>query len=47
MGKNKSRRRGGDPAFPRLLGERLCLDYANTVEGPRSTLSMAQAILAF
>src|SRR4029079_15251927 len=31
------RRRGGDPAFPRLLGERLCLDYANTVEGPRST----------
>jgi predicted RNA-binding Zn ribbon-like protein len=35
MGKNKSRRRGSDPAFPRLLGERLCLDYVNTVEGPR------------
>ena len=23
---------GIDPAFPRLLGERLCLDFANTVE---------------
>ena len=34
MGRNKNRRRGGDPAFPRLLGERLCLDYVNTVESP-------------
>jgi predicted RNA-binding Zn ribbon-like protein len=37
MARNKNRRRGGDPAFPRLLGERLCLDYVNTVEGPRSS----------
>lgn len=28
-------RRGRDPAMPRLLGERLCLDFANTVEDPR------------
>src|SRR5690348_14847184 len=27
---------GLDPAFPRLLGERLCLDFANTVESPRA-----------
>ncbi len=27
---------GVDPAFPRLLGERLCLDFANTVESPRA-----------
>lgn len=26
---------GHDPAFPRLLGERLCLNFANTVESPR------------
>lgn len=25
---------GIDPAFPRLLGERLCLDFANTIEAP-------------
>lgn len=28
------RKRGADPAFPRLLGERLCLDYTNTIESP-------------
>ncbi len=33
---NKSRQRGSTPDFPRLLGERLCLDFANTVEGPLS-----------
>jgi predicted RNA-binding Zn ribbon-like protein len=36
MNMNKQRKRGTDPAFPRLLGERLCLDFINTVEGPRS-----------
>lgn len=30
----QTRRRGSDPAFPRLLGERLCLNYVNTVESP-------------
>jgi hypothetical protein len=33
MNMNKQRKRGTDPAFPRLLGERLCLDFINTVEG--------------
>ena len=28
------RRQGVDPALPRPLGERLCLDFANTVEAP-------------
>jgi predicted RNA-binding Zn ribbon-like protein len=27
------RKRGADPTLPRLLGERLCLDFINTVEG--------------
>lgn len=27
-------RQGQHPGFPRLLGERLCLDFANTVESP-------------
>jgi predicted RNA-binding Zn ribbon-like protein len=37
MGGNKqTRRRGADPAFPRLLGERLCLDFVNTIESPRT-----------
>jgi predicted RNA-binding Zn ribbon-like protein len=32
---NKLERGGGrSPQFPRLLGGRLCLDFANTVEGP-------------
>lgn len=36
MGMNKQTRgQGRDPAFPRLLGERLCLDFVNTVESPR------------
>jgi predicted RNA-binding Zn ribbon-like protein len=30
------RRQGIDPVFPRLLGERLCLDFANSIENPRS-----------
>ncbi len=30
------RRQGIDPVFPRLLGERLCLDFANSIEDPRS-----------
>lgn len=25
---------GVDPTFPRLLGDRLCLDFANTIEAP-------------
>lgn len=29
---NKSRRQGGLPGWPRLLGGRMCLDFANTVE---------------
>jgi predicted RNA-binding Zn ribbon-like protein len=29
---NKSRRQGRVAGFPRLLGERLCLDFTNTVE---------------
>jgi predicted RNA-binding Zn ribbon-like protein len=32
----QTRKRGADPTFPRLLGDRLCLDFANTIEGPRS-----------
>jgi predicted RNA-binding Zn ribbon-like protein len=28
------RKRGLDPAFPRLLGGQLCLDFANSVEDP-------------
>ena len=32
----QTRKRGLDPHYPRLLGERLCLDFANTIEGPRS-----------
>lgn len=32
----RTRKRGLDPRFPRLLGDRLCLDFANTIEGPRS-----------
>jgi predicted RNA-binding Zn ribbon-like protein len=35
MGQNKQfSGQGRDPAFPRLLGDRLCLDFANTVESP-------------
>lgn len=30
----QTRKRGTDPTFPRLLGERLCLDYTNTIESP-------------
>ncbi len=30
----RTRKRGADPTFPRLLGERLCLDYTNTIESP-------------
>lgn len=30
------RRQGIDPIFPRLLGERLCLDFANSIEDPRA-----------
>lgn len=33
-GNLQTRARGADPALPRLLGERLCLDYVNTIEGP-------------
>jgi predicted RNA-binding Zn ribbon-like protein len=29
-----NRRQGQEAAFPRLLGERLCLDFANSVETP-------------
>jgi predicted RNA-binding Zn ribbon-like protein len=29
----QTRKRGADPSFPRLLGEQLCLDFVNTVEG--------------
>jgi predicted RNA-binding Zn ribbon-like protein len=29
-----NRRQGQEAAFPRLLGERLCLDFANSVESP-------------
>lgn len=37
MGINKQTRgQGADAAFPRLLGERLCLDYVNTIESPLS-----------
>ena len=32
----QTRRRGADPTMPRLLGDRLCLDFVNTVESPRS-----------
>ncbi len=35
MGGNlQNRKRGADPTFPRLLGERLCLDFVNTIESP-------------
>ncbi len=35
MGQNKQLSgQGHDPAFPRLLGDRRCLDFANTVESP-------------
>lgn len=35
MGANlQNRKRGADLAFPRLLGERLCLDFVNTIESP-------------
>jgi len=30
----RTRKLGNEPTFPRLLGERLCLDYVNTVEDP-------------
>jgi predicted RNA-binding Zn ribbon-like protein len=30
----QSHKRGSDPAFPRLLGDRLCLNYVNTIESP-------------
>src|SRR5919199_1258342 len=32
----RARGQGRPPALPRLLGGRLCLDFANTVEGPIS-----------
>ena len=32
----QTRRRGADPTMPRLLGDRLCLDFVNTVESPNS-----------
>jgi predicted RNA-binding Zn ribbon-like protein len=32
----RTRGQGRTTEFPRLLGERLCLHFANTVEGPRS-----------
>src|SRR5919199_1634474 len=32
----QTRGQGHSADFPRLLGERLCLDFANTVEGPIS-----------
>lgn len=31
----QTRGQGADPAFPRLLGERLCLNFVNTIESPR------------
>lgn len=34
MNKRQERRLGSDAALPRLLGERLCLDFVNTVEAP-------------
>lgn len=30
----ETRKRGADPTMPRLLGDRLCLDFANTIESP-------------
>ena len=36
MSNQQTRKRGLDPRYPRLLGDRLCLDFANTIEGPRS-----------
>ena len=37
MGINKQNHgQGVDPNFPRLLGERLCLDFVNTIESPRA-----------
>ncbi len=36
MGRNQQTRgRGADSALPRLLGERLCLNFVNTIESPR------------
>ena len=32
----QTRKRGLNPIYPRLLGDRLCLDFANTIEGPHS-----------
>jgi predicted RNA-binding Zn ribbon-like protein len=29
----QTRKRGADPSFPRLLGEQLCLNFVNTIEG--------------
>jgi predicted RNA-binding Zn ribbon-like protein len=34
MAPTVNRRQGQEAAFPRLLGERLCLDFANSVETP-------------
>jgi predicted RNA-binding Zn ribbon-like protein len=33
----QTRKRGTDPSFPRLLGEQLCLDFVNTIEGRLGT----------
>ena len=33
----QTRKRGADPTYPRLLGDRLCLDFANSIEGPRGS----------
>src|SRR3954463_15828815 len=30
----RARRQGLNPSFPRLLGDRLCLDFANSIEDP-------------
>ena len=32
----QTRGQGADPTFPRLLGERLCLNFVNTIESPRA-----------
>jgi hypothetical protein len=35
MGQNKQTLgQGRDPSFPRLLGDRRCLDFVNTIESP-------------
>lgn len=36
QGNTQTRGQGRNPDFPRLLGERLCLHFANTVEAPIS-----------